>query len=205
MSEIELTTLESILNAGKKEFLEKGFKDASLRNIVKEAGVTTGAFYGYYKSKEELFDAFVKEPYEIFMNKYKQVQNEFANLPDNLQPDQMNQVSGDCMDWMVVFIYENFDAFELLVRCKEGTRYQSFIDELVEIEVTATYQFISVLQKLGRPVKNVDPQLEHILVSGLFTSFFETVIHKMPQQQAIEYIHQLRDFYSAGWAKIMGL
>lgn len=26
---------------------------ASLRNIVKTAGVTTGAFYGYYKSKEE--------------------------------------------------------------------------------------------------------------------------------------------------------
>ena len=49
------STLEHIHIAAKKEFLEKGFRSASLRNIVKSAGVTTGALYGYYSSKEELF------------------------------------------------------------------------------------------------------------------------------------------------------
>ena len=53
----ESVTLQKILEAARKEFLAKGFQSASLRNIVKTAGVTTGAFYGYYKSKEELFDA----------------------------------------------------------------------------------------------------------------------------------------------------
>ena len=43
-------TLQKILEAAKREFLEKGFKSASLRSIVKTAGVTTGAFYGYYAS-----------------------------------------------------------------------------------------------------------------------------------------------------------
>ena len=41
----ENKTLDAILNAAESEFLEKGFKSASLRNIVKTAGVTTGAFY----------------------------------------------------------------------------------------------------------------------------------------------------------------
>lgn len=41
-----MTTLEKIHDSAKKEFLEKGFLGASLRNIVKYAGVTTGAFYG---------------------------------------------------------------------------------------------------------------------------------------------------------------
>jgi AcrR family transcriptional regulator len=50
-----MTTLEKIHDSAKKEFLEKGFLGASLRNIVKYAGVTTGAFYGYYGSKEKLF------------------------------------------------------------------------------------------------------------------------------------------------------
>ena len=31
------------------EFLDKGFQGASLRNIVKEAGVTTASFYWYYR------------------------------------------------------------------------------------------------------------------------------------------------------------
>ena len=48
----ESVTLQKILEAAREEFLAKGFQSASLRNIVKTAGVTTGAFYGYYKRKE---------------------------------------------------------------------------------------------------------------------------------------------------------
>ena len=54
MSEEEQTTLHLIRSAAMQEFLKKGFKSASLRNIVKIAGVTTGAFYGYYDRKEYL-------------------------------------------------------------------------------------------------------------------------------------------------------
>ena len=36
MSENEKTTLQNILSAAKAEFLEKGFRGASLRNIVKD-------------------------------------------------------------------------------------------------------------------------------------------------------------------------
>lgn len=43
----EANTREKILETGKREFLSKGFPAASLRNIVKEAGVTTGAFYWF--------------------------------------------------------------------------------------------------------------------------------------------------------------
>ena len=43
-----ITTIDRILECSKKEFLEKGFKNASLRVIAKEAGVTTGAIYGYF-------------------------------------------------------------------------------------------------------------------------------------------------------------
>ena len=54
MHKTEQTTLDCIHTAAMQEFLEKGFQSASLRNIVKIAGVTTGAFYGYYDSKEAL-------------------------------------------------------------------------------------------------------------------------------------------------------
>ena len=54
-----MNTLDNIHKAAKKEFLDKGFQMASLRNIVKNAGVTTGAFYGYYKSKEAVLNKMV--------------------------------------------------------------------------------------------------------------------------------------------------
>ena len=37
MNEVEQTTLHLIFSAAMQEFLEKGFKSASLRNIVKMA------------------------------------------------------------------------------------------------------------------------------------------------------------------------
>ena len=87
-------TLENIHRAAKAEFLEKGYKDASLRNIVKSVGMTTGAFYGYYKSKEELFEAIVGEHYEYIRNRFIKAQQEFAELPAAQQPEVMSDISG---------------------------------------------------------------------------------------------------------------
>ena len=63
MGETNSSTLERIHAAAQAEFLKKGYQGASLRNIVKTAGVTTGALYGYYDSKEALFAALVDESY----------------------------------------------------------------------------------------------------------------------------------------------
>ena len=59
MEEKTTATLERIQQVAMEEFAEKGFLGASLRQIVKQAGVTTGAFYGYFSSKEALFASIV--------------------------------------------------------------------------------------------------------------------------------------------------
>ena len=205
MSNEELTTQQNILKAAEKEFLAKGFTAASLRNIVKTAGVTTGAFYGYYSSKEALFHELVKEPASVFMNVFRSVQDDFANLPPQEQLTQMGIASGECMDWMVEYIYEHFTAFKLILCCSQGTEYEHFIHTMVDIEVNATHAFTSVLHSLGYTPKHIDSQLEHILVSGQFSAFFEMVIHDMPKSQAILFVKDMRAFYTAGWQYILQL
>ena len=200
----DFSTQQNILDAGKREFLAKGFRGASLRNIVREAGVTTGAFYGYFRSKEELFEALVGDAAKVFLDKYKQALLAFASLPMDEQPGQMGKISGECMFWMVDYMYDHHDAFKLLLCCAEGTKYEDFIHLLVQLETDATHQFEDVLKKLGYEVKTIDSQLEHILVSGFFSGFFEIIIHDMSKEKAILYTKELKDFYTAGWQKIMG-
>ena len=53
-----------------KHFLRDGFSGASLRSIVKDAGLTTGAFYKYYPTKEMLFDALIDPYIEHIYMKY---------------------------------------------------------------------------------------------------------------------------------------
>ena len=60
-------TIEKLKNAGREEFLENGYQRASLRKICKNAGVTTGAFYFSFESKEALFKAIL----EPLVNQYE--------------------------------------------------------------------------------------------------------------------------------------
>ena len=51
----EKETREKLLASARQEFLEKGYMQASLRSICKNAGVTTGALYFFFHDKEDLF------------------------------------------------------------------------------------------------------------------------------------------------------
>ena len=204
MSESEKSTLELIHTAAKAEFIEKGFQAASLRNIVKTAGVSTGAFYGYYDSKEELFAALVDKVYEYMMGRYQQAHEEFENLPFEKQPEQMGKLSAECMNELLYFSYEHMDEFYLILKCSEGTKYAGMIDEMVELEVASTHKYYRVLEQLGASVPKIDERLEHIMATGMINAFFEMVLHKMPFEDAKVFLQQLNDFYTAGWMKIMG-
>jgi transcriptional regulator, tetR family len=204
LSEEEQTTLERIHAAAKAAFMEYGFKSASLRQIVKTAGVTLGAFYGYYDSKEELFEALVGEQYNHMMTCYRKAQIDFANLPPDEQPRRMSEISGECMHDMLLYAYDHLEEFKLLLCCSEGTRFAGMIDEMVEIEVKGTHDYQDVLNKLGRPSPEIDPRVEHILITGMFNAYFELIIHEMPLRDAENYLQELREFHTAGWMKIMG-
>lgn len=204
MSEQGKSTLELIHTAAKAEFMEKGFRSASLRNIVKTAGVTTGAFYGYYDSKEELFAALVDSVYEHMMSRYKQTHADFENLPAKEQPEQMGKMSAECMDDLLVYSLSHMDEFYLILKCAEGTKYAGMIDDMVELEVVSTHKYYKVSEQLGAFVPKIDERLEHIMATGMINAFFEMVLHKMPFDDAKVFLQQLNDFYTAGWMKIMG-
>ena len=51
-------TVEKILDAAQRLFLEKGYDNTTIQDIVDElGGLTKGAVYHHFKSKEEIMDA----------------------------------------------------------------------------------------------------------------------------------------------------
>ena len=59
-----------IERAALDEFLEKGFNNASMRNIAQNAQLSTSNLYNYFESKEKLF-------YEIMDEMYRKINNLF--------------------------------------------------------------------------------------------------------------------------------
>jgi TetR/AcrR family transcriptional regulator, transcriptional repressor of aconitase len=50
-----------ILAAARRCFIRQGFQDTSLQDILAEAGVSSGALYNYFRSKEEMIVAIAEE------------------------------------------------------------------------------------------------------------------------------------------------
>ena len=100
----EKATRDRIHEIATSEFLDKGFRDASLRNIVKEAGVTTGSFYWYYSSKEELYDALVGEHYNHILQMYDDALETFWKMSKEEQKEHMGDIGGECMAAMVEYM-----------------------------------------------------------------------------------------------------
>ena len=204
MEENSATTLEKIQEAALAEFLEKGFLGASLRQIVKNAGVTTGAFYGYFSSKEALFATIVEPHASTLMSRFMEAQTTFAELSEEEQPQHMGVESRDYVAWMVDYICRHREPVKLLLCCAEGTSYENFIHDMVKVEVESTLRYMEVLRRMGRDIPQMSRSLCHILARGMFNAIFEVVIHDMPYEQALRDVEQLQAFYTAGWSKLMG-
>lgn len=204
MEKQESGTLEKIQQIAIAEFLDKGFRGASLRQIVRNAGVTTGAFYGYFSCKEALFASIVEPHAKALMNKFVDAQLSFSALPSSEKPQHVGVESGEYIDWMVEYVYKHKDPVKLLFSCAEGTSYDNFIHNMVEIEEEATLNYLDILRQMGKDIPTMDKSLCHIIASTMFDSIFEIVIHDIPYDEAKRNIKLLRDFYSAGWQRLMG-
>ena len=181
---MELTdTQKRILEVGKREFLEKGFKDASLRAIVKEAGFTKGAFYGYYNSKEALFDALVAPAADELIAQFKQAQQAHYELVTEDKAEQSQDLSTSYLNYFINYIYDHFDSFKLVICCSEGTRYANFPHDWVELLMKATSAYLAEAQRRGLCRNDVEPAELHILLSAFWTTIYEPFIHHFTWEQ----------------------
>ncbi|MBL3658294.1 TetR/AcrR family transcriptional regulator [Fulvivirga sediminis] len=68
---------EQILKTSLLLFLQKGFKEVTMKEIVKNSGFSKGAFYHYFSSKEEVF----KEVIEVYFSKMLHL--DYETLPSD--------------------------------------------------------------------------------------------------------------------------
>ena len=196
-------TQRKILEVGKKEFLSKGFKDASLRKIVADAGFTKGAFYGYYPDKAAFFEALVSEAADGLVNMFKTAQNAHFDLIPSGDTTKSRELSTEYLRHFISYVYDHFDEFKLVLCCAEGTKYENYTHELVELEVDRAEQYYRLLRKKNKIKGSVSRELHHMITSAYFTAAFETVVHDMTRKKAMGYIEELAAFFNSGWDGIL--
>ncbi len=153
-----------------EEFKSKGYVDASLRTIAMEAGTTTGSIYSRYGGKKA-FSALVEPAAREFTEIFEDVQKKFHAMESEMQTESLDEYSRNGMIQLVEYMYNHFEEFNLLVNCSHGTKFQNFVEHLVDIETDYTYKYMEAVGlkfKEGRPLTK---DFMHIMNTALLRVF----------------------------------
>ncbi len=134
-----------ILEAAKQEFLEKGYKEASLRHIALKAHMTVGNLYRYFDSKEDLNDK-ICEPcllaIESLLN--KETNNQLSFFKDNIDFKMNEKEMLVVIDNIIDNIIDIFDKYpnEFLILMMDSdlnNSLKSWFSNLISILINNNY------------------------------------------------------------------
>lgn len=194
-------TREKLLQSAKKEFLEKGYLKASLRKICADAGVTTGALYFFFKDKEALFGAIVEQPLQALL---QLMQLHFAKdfVPETLKDYEHEEGDHDeFVTLLVHHLYSNYDAFLLILTKAQGTRYEHFVDRIVDITEKSYLTMAETMAAMQEGMK-VNQYMTHWLTHMHIDAFIHLLTHELDEKRALRQMRRIMDFFVQGFMKM---
>lgn len=194
------TTQLKIMTSGKEYFLKYGFKNSPLRNIVKDAGFTLGAFYGYYKTKEDLFYALTDDVANGFKNIILSVREDMNKLPENERIFSMLDCYLVRLHEMVDYICENKIEMVLLLKCSDGTKYENF----TKYFRTETSSLISDSAKVSNEqTLSINPVFVNMLMCGYFDMLSRIIVEIDDKDEMYTLIRDVALVYKNGMLSVM--
>lgn len=189
-------TRQKILESAQRYFLDNGFQNTSLRTIAKKANCTTGAIYNQFGSKEALFHALIRQAYDGFLELIKAT-SDAAQLSYNEK--NTFATSAETSMRLLEYGYQHYDAFKLLIVASHGTRYEDFLEKLVEYDYSESIRFVKAttpnkLQSL------LDAEYEYkIFVKLNFQAMLMPFIDDLSLAQARHYYTKVNKMFLSGW------
>lgn len=185
---------EKILAAAGETFLKQGFGKASMREIAKNAGISTSNMYNYFKSKEELFYAIADPVVHHLANLRKEVFEYKANK-DFSNENFMQQFTEFVPKVMFEMIRKYRKELLLVMDCSKGTKYEPLKKMMVTaMETNFTDNIIS------REKKSLlqDSVLMHILAMNLVEGILEITRTYKNDEWAKNNIESLMKYHIRG-------
>ena len=182
-------TIEKIKHAALDEFYDKGYVKASLRTICNRAGVTTGAMYFSFESKEALFQAILAPlvaSYEKMLTKYMEIELQNPSEAVGLETSLMQ------------FILKHRKETIVIMEKAQGSCYEQFhvkIEQMMEQSFYMYYQ-----NRLGTAP---DEGLIRILAKQRLDSCLEIVKEDYDMEYSLYLVKQVGIYAEGGTERLI--
>jgi len=185
---------ERIINAAMEEFKKNDFLKASLNKIAENAGLTTGAVYTRYKSKDELFCSLVEPLIEEMQQRLYPLQKAYSDVRDSENIDDILQVIRLERQIYVDILFSRYDECVLLFCRSDGSSVEKKLTEWTRYKAASTAEFIR-----QRAKKEVDTDLIELIMNEQFR-FYRQVLQKgFDKDKTVRLMDSIEEFHESGW------
>lgn len=192
---------KTILKEAREEFREKGFKDASMRVIAKNADVGLSNIYNYFKSKDEIFREVLSALLYAF-DKTMEDHNdaEFVDISIFTSEEyQKNQVKR-----FYNLISKHKEDMVLLFFKSSGSSLENFSEEIIEQHTQTGLEYIAMMKEKYPQINgNISPFFIHTMSAWFMSSITELVMHDLTELEMGTFIREYMEYSTAGWKSLM--
>jgi AcrR family transcriptional regulator len=153
---------EKIFTTAKGMFSHFGYKKTSIREITKKIGISQGAFYTFYNSKEELF-------FNILQNEAIEMRNNIFSSISVVNNSPKNVIKD--LFYKIIEEIEKNKMFEFIIFNNE---FQEIFEDLSEDHIKA-HRMASVI-KMNEWIKNIDIFKENLDLENMINCFRALII-----------------------------
>ena len=171
----------ALINAGIKEFADKGLTGASLSKIAKNAGISVGVIYKYYSDKNALFLACVHYGLETL----SEVLSDVISHEDDIElcvKNIVNAVIQTSIDGSEINrMYNTISSMEANIFAKELAK------EIEGVSAKVYVELVTKAQGNGKIDKAADPRL--------FAFFFDSILMMIQFSYSCDYYKERLKLY----------
>ena len=188
---------DRLVEAARAEFLEKGFRGASLSRITQRAGLTTGALYTRYKNKDALFCSLVQEVLELAGRHMAGMYQAYSEAQASGDPRQLLNVIRQEESLYLDMLVEHKEACVLLFCRSDGSSLETHLKEMMDRKAEQTEAYFKSIAKPGAEVEGLG-----FIISSQF-HFFRQILEKNYEvDKTLRCMKTVTRYMEAGWTAL---
>ena len=156
---------ERILAAAFQEFKDKGYLDASIRNIAHNAGIATGSVYRYFHNKEQLFDTIIEPVYNKLLKTVLNLQKSTNSCSNPI--GEITDIKVKILD----IFKENSTELLMLIDKSKGSKYENIKEHMILLtDSILREQLLPQMEEKNVVLK--DPFITYVLSTALIEGVY---------------------------------
>lgn len=178
-----------------------------MKAVADAVGMTSAALYRHFENKQDMFEELVRpaqEAVEEWTRRHQQASVDALGDENFSEIWEFDSGSND-VRLVLDVMYEQPELFRLMLFRSAGTRYENWVEEMIESSCEQMMDFVAWSRQTGHPAREVSHEEMHILVTAYLHAMIEPIAHGFTRDEAEKYLRTMMEFFTPGWRMITGL